>query len=296
MANYETGLDILVNVLSRSDELEIGTAEREEEAKTYIQAAYLSVITEGYPWPWARHDPPGVLITNRERTGAVIFTQGSDTITFSVAPDADLTNRKIYADGEEVIYRIEDHDANVTTATLDSIFLGASGTYNTHVFQDEYTLTSDLLRPVTHKFLKPADGMPAVELIGQDELAGKTSSALLWSGADSPRYCAFIGTRKIRIWPWTTTSKRFEYAYIYHPGNLNFTGDDADTLIIQPGEDRVVVSLIATGNILVDKNDDRAQIFLDAAVSKINSMKRLHQSKSRARAWVMPGNNVSTGR
>lgn len=295
MANYDTGRDILINVLSRADELEIGTAEREEEAKTYIQAAYISVLSEGYPWPFARKDPPGVLTTNRERTGSATFTVSSTAGTFSVAPDVSLAGRKIFAETDEVVYRISSHLANTTAFVLDSVFLGTSGLYNVHVFQDEYSLATDFLRPVTHKFLRPADSRHMVELIGIDELEGKYGSRLQWSGTDSPRYCAFIGDQKIRIWPWTTLSKRFEYKYIFHPGVLAFTGAAAtDTPIIKPAEDRVVISLLAVGNLLVDKNDDRASLFLDAAVSKISSMKRLQQTKSRARVWVGAGSNVST--
>lgn len=296
MANYDTGLDILTNVLSRADELEIGVAEREEEAKTYIQTAYISVLTEGYPWPFARKAFPGVVVTNRERTGVATLTTGSINGTFAVAPDASFAGRKIWADGDEVVYRIVSHTINTTDFVLDSVFLGTTGSKNVHVFQDEYALATDFLRPISHKFLRPGDGRPFAELIGIDELDGRSESTLTWNGTDSPRYCAFVGDKTIRIWPWTTESKRFTYRYIYHPGVLTFDGTATDTLVIQPSEDRVVVSLLAVGNLLVDKNDDRASIFLDAAISKTNSMKRLHQTKSRARAWVMPGNNVSTMR
>lgn len=298
MPNYDTGQDILRNVLSRADELEIGVAEREEEAKTYIQAAYISVLTEGYPWPFARKSPPGTLVTNIIRDLTVTVILSSNVITFTGAPvGIDLSGRKIWLDGDEVIYRISTYNTGTFTGTLDSIYLNTSRTATAHVFQDEYNLASDFLRPISHKFLRPADGLGFVELIGLDELEGKSNRALSWSGTNNPAYCAFIGNRRIKLWPWLTEAKRFTYYYIYHPGVLTFDGVAAtDTPVIEPAEDRVVLALLAVGNLLVDKNDDRANIFLDAAASKINSMKRLHQAKSRARVWVMPGNNVSTGR
>lgn len=298
MANYDTGQDILENVLSRADELEIGAAEREEEAKTYIQAAYISVLTEGYPWPFARKSPPGVLVTNKKRDATITFTQGLATATITSIDTTDsMAGRWVWADGEEVVYRIIGHVTPSTTITLDSVYLGTSGSHTCHIFKDEYDLASDFLKPLSHKFLVPGDGHSPIELIGADELSGRASGMITWSGTDSPRYCAFVADKKIRIWPWTTEAKRFTYRYIYHPGVLTFDGEAAtDTPIIQPAEDRVVISLLAVGNLLVDKNDDRASIFLDAAISKINSMKRLHQAKSRARIWVMPGNNVSTSR
>jgi hypothetical protein len=298
MANYDTGEDILINVLSRADELEIGVAEREEEAKTYIQAAYISVLGEGYPWPFARKSPPGVLTTNVIRDVTATLTVSSANFTFTTAPSGvDLSGRKVWFDGDNVVYRIATYDTGTFTGTFDGIFLNSTGSYEGHVFQDEYNLASDFLRPVSHKFLRPADGLGFVELIGFDEMEGRSDRNQVWSGSNNPAYCAFIGNRKIKIWPWTETSRRYTYHYIYHPGVLTFDGDaTTDTPIIQPAEDRVVLSLLAVGNLLVDKNDDRANIFLDAATSKINAMKRLHQAKSRARVWVMPGNNVATGR
>lgn len=298
MANYDTGQDILRNVLSRADELEIGVAEREEEAETYIQAAYISVLTEGYPWPFARKTPPGTLTTNIIRNLTITVTQSSASFTMTGAPvGVDLAGRKIWLDGDDVVYRITAYTVGTFTGTFDGIFLGTSGSYTASVFQDEYDLASDFLRPVSHKFLRPSDGLGMVELIGLDEMEGRSDRSQTWQGSNNPRYCAFIGNRRIKLWPWTTESKRYTYYYMYHPGVLTFDGVAAtDTPIIQPAEDRVVIALMAVGNLLIDKNDDRANIFLDAAVSKINSMKRLHQAKSRARVWVMPGNNVATGR
>ena len=298
MANYDTGLDILTNVLSRADELEIGVAEREEEAKTYIQAAYISVLGEGYPWPFARKSPPGTLTTNVIRTVTATLTQSSASFTFITAPAGiDLAGRKVWFDGDDVIYRISTYNTGTFTGTFDGIFLNVDGTYTGHVFQDEYNLATDFLRPVSHKFLRPGDGLGIVELIGLDEMEGRSDRAQSWQGSNNPEYCAFIGNRRIKLWPWTSESKRYTYHYLYHPGVLTFDGNaTTDALIIQPSEDRVVVALMAVGNLLIDKNDDRANIFLDAAVAKVNSMKRLHQAKSRARVWVMPGNNVATGR
>jgi hypothetical protein len=298
VANYDTGEDILRNVLSRADELEIGVADREEEAKTYIQAAYISVLSEGFAWPFARKTPPGTLTTNAIREVTATLTAGSSAYTFTDAPAGiNLAGRKVWFDGDDVVYRISTHDTGTQAGIFDGIFLSASGSYTGHVFQDEYNLASDFLRPVSHKFLRPGDGLGMVELIGLDELEGRSDRSQTWQGSNNPEYAAFIGNRRIKLWPWTSESKRYTYYYIFHPGILTFDGVvSTDTPIIEPAEDRVVLSLMAVGNLLIDKNDDRANIFLDAAVAKINSMKRLHQAKSRARVWVMPGNNVATGR
>lgn len=300
MANFDTGLDVLTNVLSRSEELGIGLSDRETEAMAYVQASYISVLTEGYPWKFALKNPPGILTTTAEVTdGSVTVNNGSPTITFTVAPSVSVAGRKFFVDTDPVVYRIAAHTAASLTATLDGNYLGANASGAGYkVYQDEYSLASDFLRPVVKaQFLRRQDGFGFTQLVSLEEMEGNTAAKVLWSGTDIPREAAFIGPQLIKISPWTTAAKRFEYRYLYHPGVLTFNGvAGTDTLIITPSEDRVVVALMAVGNLLVDKNDDRASIFLDAAVSKISAMKRLQNAMTRARIWVAPGNNVATTR
>lgn len=300
MAHFDTGLDVLTNVLSRSEELGIGLSDRENEAKSYVQASYISVLTEGYPWKFALKNPPGILTTVAEITdGSVTVTNGSPTITFTIAPSVSVAGRKFFIQNDPVVYRISAHTAAALTATLDGNYIGSNASGASYkIYQDEYDLASDFLRPVVKKqFLRRQDGFGFTELRSLEEMEGNTAAKVLWSGTDVPTECAFIGPQKLKIAPWTTLQKRFEYRYIYHPGVLTFDGvAGTDTLVISPSEDRVVVALMAVGNLLVDKNDDRASIFLDAAVSKISAMKRLQNAMTRARIWVAPGNNVSTSR
>lgn len=284
MAQFDFGKDVLINVLSRSNELAIGLANRETEAKAYIQAAYISVLAEGFPWVFARKTPPGVLVTVAEITaGSVTVTQDSITITLTNAPAASVAGYKFFIDNDPVLYRIATHTAASTSATLDTAYIAATGAGKSyHIFQDEYTLATDFLRPVNKKFLKASDAINTIELTNQAELDG--FRRLLWSGSEYPQKCAFIADDKVRLWPWPTFKKRWEYAYLYHPGVLDFTGAGAgDTLIIQPAEDRVVVALMAVGNILLDKDDSRAETFLIGAQAKISSMKRLQSALTKSK-------------
>ena len=300
MANFDTGFDVLTNVLSRAEELGIGLSDREVEAKAYIQASYISVLSEGYPWRFGLKNPPAALTTLAEyTTGSITVVNASPTITFSVAPAISMAGRKFFVETDPVVYRITAHTAASTTATLDSNYIGSNASGAAFkIYQDEYTLASDFLRPVTkNQFLRRQDGFGYASIVSLEEMEGNTAARVLWSGTDVPKQVAFIGDKRIKISPWTTLEKRFEYRYIYHPGVLTFDAvAGTDTLIIQPSEDRVVVALMAIGNLLVDKNDDRASIFLDAAVSKISAMKRLQNTLTRNRIWVAPGNNVATKR
>lgn len=297
MANYDFGKDILESVLSRADELGIGSSDRETDAKRYIQASYISVVGEGFPWPWAKKEPPGVLTTSAEiTTGTVAVTNNSATITFSSAPSASVAGRKFFVDADGVIYRISAHTGGSATATLDSAYLGttnAAAAY--HVFQDEYDLASDFLRPFGKRFLRDMHGRYALDLIGEDELSGRYA----YPGASGtvPRYATMVAEKRIRLTPWPNEARRYEYAYVFHPGVLDFTGAGAgDTPIIQPAEDRIVLSFFALAHLLHDKNDDRAAGLLAAGEAKVKQMKLLGIKLNKPRIWMRSQYRVSAAR
>ena len=298
MANFDFGKDILINVLSRAEELAIGLSDRETEAKAYIQASYIAVVGEGFPWPWAKKEPPGILTTVAEyTTGSVLVTNGSKNITFSSAPAASRAKQKFSVDADPVTYRIDTHVAAAAAAVLDRNYLGTTNTAAAfHVFEDEYDLASDFLRPFSRRnFLRDAHSASTVRLVGEDEMGGLYP----YAGRSSfyPRYAAMIAEKRIRLVPYPTDAKYYEYPYIFHPGVLDFTGAGAgDTPIISPAEDRIVLALFAVGNLLADKNDDRATTFLQGAGAKLRDMKRLGLSINRPRSWVPPGARVSTYR
>ena len=298
MANFDTGKDILTNVLSRAEELGIGLGDRETEAKAYIQAAYIAVVGEGFPWPWGKKEPPGILTTIAEyTTGSVSVTNGSKNITFSSAPATSRAKQKLSVDDDPVTYRIDTHTAAAAAAVLDRNYLGTTNAAAAfHVFEDEYNLASDFLRPFSRRnFLRDAHSAGTVRLVGEDEMGGLYP----YAGRSSfyPRYAAMIAEKRIRIVPYPTDAKYYEYPYIFHPGVLDFTGAGAgDTPIISPAEDGIVLSFFAVANLLEDKNDDRAKDFFGAGAAKIRDMKRLGITLNRPRSWVPPNARVSTYR
>lgn len=297
MANFDTGLDILTDVCKRAGELAPASADLADTAKRVIQASYVTVVSR-FPWPWAKKEPPGVFATVDEyTTGSIAVTKGSTTITFSEAPTGlSFATRKFMVDGDEVVYRIAAHTESALTATLDLAYLGTSSTATTyHVFQDEYNLDSTFLAPIRKQFLRDAHGRYAVDLVGEDELSAQHPYP--GTGSTQARYCCFVADQRIRLYPWPTEARRYEYAYIYHPGVLSFDGSGADdTPIIQPAEDRVVLALYGIGNLLLDKNDDRAEAYLQGAGAKLQSMMALATKTLRGRIWMRPQYSVSTRR
>lgn len=282
---FTTGKDLKALVLSRAGDDAV-SPDFGSEVQDYIQASYIGVLSEGFPWTFATKTPPGILTTVAEITaGSVLVTNGLASITFSSAPAVSVAGRKFYVDNEGIVYRILTHTAGQAAATLDANYVGVSGSgLAYHVFQDEYALASDFLRPLGKPFLRDAHGSYDLDLISQDELKAKYPHS--WQGGTTARYCAFIAAARIRIAPWPVDARRFEYDYIYHPGTLTFDGGVSDTLIIQPAEDRIVVAFFAAANVMVDMNDDRWSTMAAAGPAKISDMKRLARKILKPRLWM----------
>jgi hypothetical protein len=289
--NFGTGQGILNYALDRANELAL--TDWLPTAQTDIQTAYIGVL-ETVTAPWARKRPPGVLITVPEITaGSVTLTTGSAAGTFSTPPAVSVAGRKIWVDNDQVVCRILTHIAGAAAFTMDAIYpeTGGSGLAY-HVFQDEYALASDLLAPRSKPFLKDCAGSYDVDLISQQEIDAWYPFSPM-QGGTTLRVCAFIGDQTIRVAPWPRDMRRWEYEYNYNPGVLSFDGQATDAVIIQPAEDAVVVALFAIANVLLNKEDDRAGTFAEAAKGKLDAINGLSRKRQNPRLWVRSQYSVS---
>ena len=295
--DFSTGKGILDYALDRANEVndEASDSQYLQVTETDIQTAYIGVLSSTVA-PWARKYPPGVIITVPEiTTGSVQLTTGSAAGVFSVAPADSMAGRKIYADNDQVVCRILTHNAGATAFTLDAEYPETGGTACAfHVFQDEYAVATDFLAPRnTKKFLKDCGGAYDIDLVSEQELEGWFAFPPMQSGT-TPRVCAFIADKTLRVAPWPREARRWEYEYNYHPGTLAFTGAVSDDVsIIQPAEDGVVVALMAIANLLLNKNDDRAATFAQAAAQKLSAINGLAQQFRSPRLWVRSQFSVS---
>jgi hypothetical protein len=280
---YTTGEELKALILSRAGDDAV-SPDFGSEVEDYINTSYIAVL-EDFPWLFARKTPPGVLNTVAEiTTGSVTLTTDSASGTFSSAPTASVEGRKIRTDADGIVCRIIAHTAGQTGFTLDSTYQGDGGSGLTYaVFQDEYDLASDFLAPVnTGRFLRDCHGSYDMDLISPGRMDAEYPYRS--SSGVSARYCAIIGDGVLRIAPYPTEARRYEYDYTYHPGALTFDGVvSSDTPIIQPPEDRMVLVYAAAGELLVDMNDDRFASFAAAGPEKLKHM------KARQRRMLKPG-------
>ncbi len=295
MSEYQYGASILADVLSRANELGVGSADYEAEAKRYIQASYVSICGD-FSWLWNRKSTPGVLNAVAEITaGSVTLTQNSTAGTFSVAPAASMAGRKIIGDTDGIVCRIASHIAAATSFTLDSAYQGTGGAgLSYRVFQDEYDLASDFLTPVNAtRFLRDCHGSYDMSLIKANELDVLYPYPVASTGG---RYCSIIREKKLRIAPYPTDARRYEYDYGYHPGSLTWDSTATDDLLIEPPEDGIVVALFATGHLLTDKDEDKAAGFIAGGQATLERMKRRARGQMKARLFMRPQFAVGTRR
>jgi hypothetical protein len=298
---YTTGQGLLALVLEKAHELGVGSADWELVAKDALNTAHLDLL-RAFPWLFGKKTPPGVLTTSAEiTTGTVTVTAGSINITFTAAPAASVATWRFYVVGDSLgtIYRINTHTAASTAAVLDSVYVNTdyAGAGKSFVlFQDEYGLASDFLLPTSRSgFLRDMQGLRRIDLINEDELAGRFPYPQQASSG-WPRVATLVAPQRVRLWPYPTEQRRYEYAYQYHPGVLTFDGVAAtDTPLISPAEDRIVLVDLAVGIILADKEDPRGPSYEARAAQRIRRMQGAQLRGQRPRTWVRRGQSIGAG-
>lgn len=306
--SYDQGEGVLEQVLSRGDELGVGLADRELEAKEYIQAGLVAITAEGFPWPWAEVIDQPLPVSGPYTAGSAAVTQGSGTVTLTSAPAVGLgsfAGRKFYLDGAGTVYPILAHTAGATTFTLGAngtatSYLGTTASGAFHIVKDVYDLAANFLRPLGKPFLRDMSGRRQhCTLLGRDEVRSKFAYPGL---PGVPQMAAMSGPRRITIGAVPSADQLYLYDYLRHPthgytGNrLQFDGSANDVVIIDPPEDGQVLEFYALAHLLNDRNDPRGRTFAEATVVKLNDMKRLGLKLRRPRAWVSAPYRVSVPR
>lgn len=251
---YTYGQDILIDVLERASEYTELTGANVSDyltsIKRFINQAYIDFLGL-YPWPFALKDPPGVIATDAVVSGTATFTKGSAIVTATATISPSMTDRKIYAESDGVPYRISSHTDGSTIITLDSPFTSTTTSATFYIYQDEYTLASDCLKPWWMWFRdNPQD------VIHFDSLHYlQATYATPHQTSLGPVKVAYIKNNKIRFSSYSTDSKTIEYDYTYDPGDLDFSGSGSVDTPIIPLRYRHFIADIALSKLQTLKNE-----------------------------------------
>jgi len=159
LSRSRTTADILDNALFRAGEPTNGNSSYEDKALEYINKIQHTVISGGHifalgdlkgvtveeDWVWARARAPLTLeLRPSITTGSLTLTNGSTAGTFSSAPAESVEGWFLREEGASVTYRIAVHTSGGTAFSLDTDYVGTSGSGKSfRIFKLDYELIPD---------------------------------------------------------------------------------------------------------------------------------------------------------
>ena len=196
--------------------------------------AWQDLITR-HPWITLVKDPPGVFLTQDDITTPTVTIAAAGTsvsATLSANPQSgqSMAGRKLRVTGQNWIARITAHVADSTALTLDAAPATVAAGSAMTIFQDEYTLASDL--GVFHDGGLWTQEGDFIELWDEERLRRAYPDPP--SGAWPPEAFARLGRRGIRLSQYPTAVRRVEYTYTYEPSNPSGTGVLAIPAYLRP--------------------------------------------------------------
>lgn len=285
MANYDTGKDILEDVLFRAGELGVGKgSDFEAAAKRYVHRAYWDIVGE-FPWLWAVKQPPLQFSTVKKLDVTVTVTEGSVAATLGADPGVSVAGRKLVLERDGIPIRISASAG--TSLTLAAGYPGKSATsVDADIFQDEYDTDPDILMPIS---LKDVESGENVDIVSAEYLDGLYPK----HGIDgSPVLAAFVTTSILRLYPSPDSLRVLELRYTFRPAALDFTGLAATDTPIVPIDYRWTIADRALFFAMSDIEDTRAQDVLVLSAARLGELRSRQLAMARPRVWFSAKHRV----
>jgi len=150
VSQFRNTADIKIEVLDKAGEPVNGNSAYESLVMTYINKAHQAIVGGGSifslkvdeAWTWAKHRYPIILeLQPAYATGSVTVTNNGRSVIFSHIPPQSFYGWYLKLDGDRTVYKITEHLAMSLTGSIDSGFLGATGTYNFRLFKLDYEIS-----------------------------------------------------------------------------------------------------------------------------------------------------------
>lgn len=209
----ETYNDLLSYVLTRGGEIDPGGTVTDSPfhgiMDELIGQAHRDLATRH---PWLDLLTTDAFVTTNDLTTLTltIAAAGEDVNgTLSASQSTDLTGRKIKPSGKNWIARIT-HTAPSAVITLDAVPETIAAGSACVIYQDEYTLASDLGIFADGLWDQAGEFVPLVSLERLVEADPDPQS----SGARTAEAFARLTRRKIRLAPYPNQVRRYEYSYL----------------------------------------------------------------------------------
>ncbi len=290
----QTGQLILQDVLGRCNEPTALTgndvSDYLNDTKALVQRVYYDIL-EYAPWPWALKDPPGVLTVYAKVTGSATVTKDNAAVTLGATIATSKTGWWFQVDGQQVPYRIVTHTAGTAAITLDAPYNEANGAaVACTLFKDEYALAADCMKIwFAWNRNRPTD---RIDIIGRGEMQDRFVTR--YHSGPTTRVISVIKGNKVRIRPWPETDNiTLEYDYTAQPGaDFTFDGQAATDTPVIPLHDRHVLSDAAAVQLMLMKNDPRAQETMNLMNGKLQNMVATYLPAPKQRAYPRRGQGM----
>lgn len=220
----DTAANVKAAALRRAYEEDDGTSDWDGDADDALAEIWRE-LWQAHPWQDLVKDPPGVFNTTDDRTTLTLTIAAAGegvAATLSATVAASLAGFKITPSGKNWYARITAHTAATADLTLDAAPEAITAGTACTIFQDEYTLASDLGVFVDGLWRQDGD---FVTLVSEEELKRRYPGVPPAGKADV--FCR-LTRRKIRLSHYPTSVERYEYPYCYEPADPSGTG----TLVI----------------------------------------------------------------
>lgn len=247
----------------------------------------------GGVWSWAKEQNPGVLVlVPPYKTGSITLVKGSNAGVFTTPPSESYVGWFIKVDNRPEVFRIKNHATPFADFELDSIYTDESGTLGFTCFKTDYDLVPNvgqkILRLVTpFSVYRSQCEDDSGHIYGMEFLAYKKKYPIKHVMQGIPTRLSEIrdvdGLKTIRFNKYPDTETRVEYEFVQYPNPLTDSDESIPSL---PLEGRNAIEYAATYKLMLDKDDDRAEKYLQLAQASLASIR----SADRKEAGNMSGN------
>lgn len=303
MANYTTNADLVEAVLFAAREPTDGSSYFLDTAVRYLNRAYQALWTGGGElnpgtnevWWWLEDQSSDQIDLDPLIQTTVTTVQGSSTVTFGSTPDPQVDNDvkewNLKITGDPNVYLIITDNKDGTAVLYNTYKRTSLSGADCYLWRTDYDLDTGVS---AGQFIELTGPMTAFDRTLSNSLGLVYQQSLQNIDYNWPRNMVFTGTPKAFAFKGAGTRRvRFshtpvnesiivEYHFTSYPSDIQNNLEEVKV----PREWRRILSDYATGMLLIDKNDDRSQQFLELARQGVSAMARSNR--------VRPGRNMST--
>jgi hypothetical protein len=293
--------DLKKSVLRHCGEVDDGTSfyDKNGWVLDYLNKAHVSILGGGNefdfelskPWSWAVVQNPQVIVLQPPYTptsGGATVTLGSNQVVFDVAPPISLAGYRLQMLNRPDYMRIVSHSSGGTIATIDGPYADQSGAglpFRAILIDYKLSLPPNGILRMTQAMTiyQPQDlqGDEEQKIYFVDENQMDRDYPLRRIIDGNPNF--FTITKKdaggnyfVKFEKSVQLPARVEWKAIQIPDPLV---DLPTNFPIIPVEHRDCLDFAASYFLLLDKNDDRAQMFLGLTQQKLKAMQKAEEKQ-----------------